>query len=281
VNASASGEVGPRAGRRSRDHELTTAEENAMHTKIAVITGASRGLGRSMAVHLADAGVDIVGTYRDNAGEAAALVREVEARGRRAAVLPLDVGRSDTFAGFTEALRDTLRDTFGRPTFDVLVNNAGHGVHAAFTDTTEAQFDQLLAVHLKGPFFLTQCLLPLMQDGGRILNVSTGLARFTLPGHAAYAAAKGGVEVLTRYLARELGDRRITVNVIAPGAIATDFGGGAVRDVAEVNRHVAASIPLGRVGEADDVGAAVAALLAGGTGWMNGARIELSGGQNL
>jgi NAD(P)-dependent dehydrogenase (short-subunit alcohol dehydrogenase family) len=267
--------------RRSRDHELTTAAEHTMDTTIALITGASRGLGRSMAVHLAAAGVDIVGTYRDNAEEAAALAREVEAHGRRAAVLPLDVGRSDTFAGFAETLRGTLRETFGRSTFDVLVNNAGHGVHAAFTDTTEAQFDRLVAVHLKGPFFLTQCVLPLMEDGGRILNVSTGLARFTLPGHAAYAAAKGGVEVLTRYLARELGDRGITANVIAPGAIATDFGGGVVRDVPEVGRHIAASIPLGRVGEADDVGAAVAALLAGGMGWMNGARVELSGGQNL
>jgi NAD(P)-dependent dehydrogenase (short-subunit alcohol dehydrogenase family) len=252
-----------------------------MNTRIAVITGASRGLGRSMALHLAEAGVDVVGTYRQNRDEAEAVAREVEARGRRAAMLPLDVGRSDTFAAFAEALAGTLRDRFGRGDFDFLVNNAGMGVHASVADTTEAQFDELLAVHLKGPFFLTQRLLPMMADGGRILNVSTGLARFALPGFAAYAAAKGGVEVLTRYLARELGPRGITANVIAPGAIATDFGGGAVRDVPEVNRHVASTIPLGRVGEADDIGAAAAALLSDGMRWMNGVRVEVSGGQNL
>lgn len=249
--------------------------------RIAVITGASRGLGRNMALHLAAAGVDIVGTYRSRADEAAEVVREVEARGRRAVMLPLDTGRSDTFAAFAAALAGVLRETFGRPTFDFLVNNAGHGVHAAMTETTEAQFDELIAVHLKGPFFLTQRLLPLMADGGRILNVSTGLARFTLPGHAAYAAAKGGVEVLTRYLARELGERGITANVIAPGAIETDFGGGAVRDVPDLNRHVAAATALGRVGLPDDVGAAAAALLSDGMAWMNGVRVEVSGGQSL
>jgi NAD(P)-dependent dehydrogenase (short-subunit alcohol dehydrogenase family) len=252
-----------------------------MSTRIAVITGASRGLGRSMALHLARAGVDVVGTYRQNGAEAEAVAREVEAHGRRAAMLPLDVGRSDTFAAFAGALAATLRDRFGRSGFDFLVNNAGIGIHASVADTTEAQFDELMAVHLKGPFFLTQRLLPMMADGGRILNVSTGLARFALPGYAAYAAAKGGVEVLTRYLARELGPRGITANVIAPGAIATDFGGGAVRDVPDVNRHVASTIPLGRVGEADDIGAAAASLLSDGMAWMNGVRVEVSGGQNL
>lgn len=252
-----------------------------MSTKIAVITGASRGLGRSMALHLAGAGVDVVGTYRQNRDEAEAVARDVEAHGRRAIMLPLDVGRSDTFAAFAAALAMTLRDRFGRDDFDFLVNNAGIGVHASVANTTEAQFDELLAVHLKGPFFLIQRLLPLMADGGRILNVSTGLARFALPGYAAYAAAKGGVEVLTRYLARELGPRGITANVIAPGAIATDFGGAAVRDIPDVNRLIASTIPLGRVGEADDIGAAVASLLSDGMGWMNGVRVEVSGGQNL
>jgi NAD(P)-dependent dehydrogenase (short-subunit alcohol dehydrogenase family) len=252
-----------------------------MDGKIALITGASRGLGRSMALHLAAAGVDIIGTYRTGADEAAAVAREVGARGRRTAMLPLDVGQSGTFAAFADTLAGVLGDTFGRPTFDFLVNNAGHGVHATIAETTEAQFDELIAVQLKGPFFLTQCLLPLVADGGRILNVSSGLARFTLPGHAAYAAAKGGVEVLTRYLARELGHRRITANVIAPGAIATDFGGGVVRDVPAVNRQVAATIPLGRPGLPDDVGAAVAALLSDGMAWMNGTRVEVSGGQNV
>jgi NAD(P)-dependent dehydrogenase (short-subunit alcohol dehydrogenase family) len=252
-----------------------------MSNRIAVITGANRGLGRSMALHLAACGVDVVGTYRSNRDEADAMTRELGAGGRRAAMLPLDVSRSDTFGAFADALAAALRDTFGRPTFDFLINNAGIGVHASIADTTEAQFDELLAVHLKGPFFLTQRLLPLMADGGRILNVSTGLSRFALPGYAAYAAAKGGVEVLTRYLARELGPRGITANVIAPGAIATDFGGGVVRDVAEVNEHIASTIPLGRVGEADDIGAAVASLLSDGMGWMNGVRVEVSGGQNL
>lgn len=252
-----------------------------MSSKIALITGAGRGLGRSMALHLAEAGVDVVGTFRSNRDEAEAVAREVEARGRRAAMLPLDVGRSGTFAAFADALAGTLRETFGRQSFDFLINNAGFGVHAAVAETTEEQFDELIAVHLKGPFFLTQRLLPLLADGGRILNVSTGLARFALPGHAAYAAAKGGVEVLTRYLARELGPRGITANVIAPGAIATDFGGGVVRDVPDVNRQVASTIPLGRVGQPDDVGAAVAALLSDGMGWMNGVRVEVSGGQNL
>lgn len=252
-----------------------------MSTRTAVITGASRGLGRSMALHLAAAGVDVVGTYHRNREEAEAVAREVEARGRRAAMLPLDVGLSGTFAAFADTLAGTLRDAFGRPTFDFLVNNAGFGTHASLAETTEAQFDALIDVHLKGPFFLTQRLLPLMADGGRILNVSTGLARFTLPGHAAYAAAKGGVEVLTRYMAQELGPRGITANVIAPGAVASDFGGGVVRDNPDVNRQVGATVAMGRVGLPDDVGAAVAALLSDGMGWMTGARVELSGGQSL
>jgi NAD(P)-dependent dehydrogenase (short-subunit alcohol dehydrogenase family) len=252
-----------------------------LDSKIALITGASRGIGRSIALQLAGAGVDIIGTYRSNAAEAAAVALEVESLGRRATILQLDVARSDTFAAFADTLATLLRDTFGRPTFDYLVNNAGMGLRAAMADTNETQFDELIAVHLKGPFFLTQRLLPLLADGGHILNVSSGLARFTLPGYAAYAAAKGGVEVLTRYLARELGDRQIRANVIAPGAIATDFAGGVVRDVPDVNRHVAGMIPLGRVGLPDDVGKAAAALLSNGMSWMNGTRVEISGGQNL
>ena len=252
-----------------------------MDSKIALITGASRGIGRSIALRLAGAGVDIVGTYRSNAAEAGTVAGEVESLGRRGVMLQLDVARSDTFAAFADTLATLLRDTFGRPTFDYLVNNAGMGLHAAMADTNETQFDELISVHLKGPFFLTQRLLPLLADGGHILNVSSGLARFTLPGHAAYAAAKGGVEVLTRYLASELGDRQIRANVIAPGAIATDFNGGVVRDVPDVNRHVAGMIPLGRVGLPDDVGKAAAALLSNGMSWMNGTRVEVSGGQNL
>ena len=252
-----------------------------MESRIAVITGASRGLGRSMALHLAADGVDIVGTYRSNEAEARDVARRVEALGRRAVMLPLDVAAHDRFPAFAEQLAAVLRETWGRTSFDYLVNNAGIGVHARIADTMEAQFDELVAVHLKGPFFLTQRLLPLVADGGRILNVSTGLARFTLPGYAAYASMKGAIEVFTRYLARELGPRGITANVLAPGAIETDFGGGVVRDVADVNRHIASTIPLGRVGLPDDVGAAVTALLSDGGRWINGQRIEVSGGQNV
>ena len=252
-----------------------------MDTKVAVITGASRGLGRSMALHLAGQGVDVVGTYRGNSEEAAEVARQIESLGRRAAMLRLDVGDSASFGTFVSALSATLRDAFGRATFDYLVNNAGIALHASVAETTEAQFDELAVVHLKGPFFLTQRLLPLIADGGRIVNVSTGLARFTLPGYAAYAAMKGAIEVFTRYLAKELGPRGITANVVAPGAIETDFGGGRVRDDASLNRQVASTIPLGRVGLPDDVGAAVAALLSPGGQWINGQRIEVSGGQNL
>jgi NAD(P)-dependent dehydrogenase (short-subunit alcohol dehydrogenase family) len=265
----------------ARGHITQGATMDTPDTRIAVITGASRGLGRSMALHLAAEGVDVIGTYRSNATEAAEVVRQVEAQGRRAAMLPLDVAESERFAEFVTALETTLRDTFGRTRFDYLVNNAGIALHASVADTTEAQFDELVAIHLKGPFFLTQKLLPLIADGGRILNVSTGLARFTLPGFAAYAAMKGAIEVFTRYLARELGPRGITANVIAPGAIETDFGGGVVRDNEHLNRALASTIPLGRVGLPDDVGSAVAAILSDGGRWMNGQRIEVSGGQNL
>lgn len=254
---------------------------DAKHTSIALITGGNRGLGKSMALHLAQRGVDVLLTYRSNEAEAAAVVAELQAQGRRAVALRLDVGDSASFAGFTEAVRRELGRVWSRERFDFLVNNAGVGAHAPFATTTEAQFDELMRVHLKGPFFLTQSLLPLLADGGRILNVSSGLARFSLPGYAAYAAMKGGIEVLTRYLAKELGARKISVNVLAPGAIETDFGGGAVRDDADLNRMVASQTALGRAGLPDDIGGAVAVLLAPESGWLNGQRIEVSGGMFL
>lgn len=250
-------------------------------TPIALITGGSRGLGKSMALHLAGRGVDSVITYKSAAEEARAVVAEITARGQRAAALQLDVGASASFDEFVARLRAELERTWRRPRFDYLVNNAGSGLHASIADTTEAQFDELTNIHLKGPFFLTQKLLPLIEDGGRILNVSSGLARFTYPGYGAYAAMKGAVEVLTRYLAKELGPRQISVNTLAPGAIATDFNGGAVRDNPAIHRAVAEQITLGRVGLPDDVGAAVAALLSPDTAWINGQRIEVSGGQAL
>ena len=247
-----------------------------MPTPIVLITGGSRGLGRNMARHLAEHGSDIILTYRSEAGEAQAAVAAIEAHGRRAVALPLDVGDSAGFPAFVERVRAVLAG-WGVERFDALVNNAGMGVHAPFADTTEAQFDQLVNVHLKGPFFLTAALLPLIADGGRILNVSSGLTRFTLPGYAAYAAMKGAIEVLNRYQAKELGARGIGVNTLAPGAIATDFGGGAVRDNAQLNAFVASQTALGRVGEVDDIGAAVASLLSPANRWINGQRVEASG----
>ncbi len=248
--------------------------------RIALITGASRGLGRSMAVHLAAAGVGVIGTYQHNKAEADDMAADVARHGVPAATLRLDVGDSGSFAAFAADVRSAL-DGFGVERLSYLVNNAGIGLHAPYTATTEAQFDELLRIHVKAPFFLTQTLLPLLADGGRVLNVSSGLARFTYPGNAGYATAKGAVEVLTRYQAAELGSRGIRANVLVPGAIATDFGGGVVRDNEQVNQRVSAAIALGRPGEADDIGAAVPLLLADGFGWANGARIELSGGQSL
>ncbi|RZI32218.1 SDR family NAD(P)-dependent oxidoreductase [Pseudomonas orientalis] len=249
--------------------------------KIALITGASRGLGKSAALHLAAQGVDILGTYHSRADEAQALVTQIEQLGGRAAMLQLDVSQSATFAGFADQVADALKDVFAQDQFDFLVNNAGIGIHASFAETTEAQFDQLVAIQFKGPFFLTQKLLPLIRDGGRILNVSSGLARFSLPGYAAYAAMKGAMEVLTRYQAKELGTRGISVNILAPGAIETDFGGGAVRDNANLNAMVANNTALGRAGLPDDIGGAVALLLADGGQWITGQRIEASGGMFL
>lgn len=249
-----------------------------MSNKIAIITGASRGLGKSAALHLAAQGVDIIGTYHSNVEEAQNVLAQIEALGGRAKMLQLDVGDSGRFEGFAGQVAALLSAYFKADRFDYLVNNAGVAAHSSFVDTTEAQFDQLMNVHLKGSFFLTQRLLPLIADGGRILNITTGLTRFSPVGYAAYAAMKGAVEVWTRYLANELGPRGINVNSLAPGAIATDFGGGAVRDNADVNAWVAANTAMGRAGQPDDIGAAVAMLLGEGGRWITAQRIEASGG---
>jgi NAD(P)-dependent dehydrogenase (short-subunit alcohol dehydrogenase family) len=248
---------------------------------IALVTGGSRGLGRNMAEQIAARGSDVVLTYRTQRGEAEEVVRGIEASGRRAAALPLEAGDVKSFDAFAAQLRDVLAKRFERERFDFLVNNAGMGIHAPIATMTEAQFDDLMNVHFKGVFFLTQKLLPLLADGGRIVNVSSGLARFAMPGYAAYASMKGGVEVLSRYLAKELGPRGIAVNVVAPGAIETDFGGGLVRDNAQVNQMIAAQTALGRVGRPDDVGGVVASLLSPANRWINGQRIEVSGGIHL
>jgi NAD(P)-dependent dehydrogenase (short-subunit alcohol dehydrogenase family) len=250
-------------------------------TRISLVTGGSRGLGRNMALSLAAKGIDVILTYRSNRAEADAVVKQVEAQGRRAVALPLDVSDSRSFEAFATSVRTALEQTWRRERFDFLVNNAGIGIHAPFAQTSEAQFDELFSIQLKGPFFLTQKLLGLIADGGRILNVSTGLTRFALPGYAAYATMKGGIEVLTRYLAKELGARGIAVNVVAPGAIETDFGGGTVRDNADVNRFIASQTALGRVGLPGDIGPVVASLLSPDNAWVNAQRIEASGGMFL
>jgi len=248
---------------------------------ITLVTGASRGLGRNTALSIARTGGDVVVTYHSKADEAQAVVAEITALGRKAVALQLDTGDVSGFTAFTERLRAALQATWQRNRIDHLVNNAGHGDYAAFAETTEAQFDRLVNVHFKGVFFLTQALLPLIADGGRIVNFSTGLTRLSLPGYAAYAAAKGAVEVLTRYLAKELGARGIAVNTVAPGAIETDFGGGVVRDNPALNQQLAQMTALGRVGVPDDIGPMVASLLDASNRWVTAQRIEVSGGQAL
>lgn len=252
-----------------------------MTQRIALITGGSRGLGRNAALKLAAKGIHILLTYNSNQQEAEKVVREIEQLGVKGVALPLNVAEVASFDQFIEHVRQQLNQVWQCETFDYLVNNAGVGLYGAFSETSEAVFDQLMNIHFKGPFFLTQGLLPLINDGGRILNVSSGLARFALPGYAAYASMKGAMEVLTRYQAKELGARGISVNIIAPGAIETDFGGGRVRDNQDLNDYVASQTALGRVGLPDDIGDAIAALLSDELGWMNAQRIEVSGGMFL
>ena len=250
-------------------------------TKISLITGASRGLGRNMALSIARRGGDVVLTYHSNAKAADAVVSEIRAMGRKAAAIQLDTGMVSAFPGFAENLATILRDVWGRDTIDHLVNNAGHGDYALIGETTEAQFDRLVDAHFKGVYFLTQTLLPMIADGGRIVNLSSGLTRVAYPGYAAYAAVKGAIEVVTRYLAKEIGSRGIAVNTVAPGAIETDFGGGAVRDNPELNEQFAAMTALGRVGLPDDIGPMVASLLSEDNRWVTAQRIEVSGGQGI
>jgi NAD(P)-dependent dehydrogenase (short-subunit alcohol dehydrogenase family) len=252
-----------------------------MTRKIALITGASRGLGKSTALHLAAQGIDIIGTYHSNTAESQAVASEVARLGGRAVMLQLDVSDSSTFTAFSTQVSSVLKSTFNRDSFDFLVNNAGSGINVSFAETSEEQFDQMMKIHLKGPFFLTQRLLPLIADQGRIINISSGLTRFSMAGMAAYAIMKGGIEVLTRYQAQELGARGIRVNTLAPGAIETDFGGGQVRDNSQINQYIASGTALGRVGLPDDIGGAILMLLTDGSGWINGQRIEASGGVHL
>jgi NAD(P)-dependent dehydrogenase (short-subunit alcohol dehydrogenase family) len=248
-------------------------------SKIAIVTGASRGLGRNTALSIARHGGDVIVTYQSREQEAQAVVAEIRAMGRKALAFQLDSSNIASFAPFAERLRGALRDHWQRETFDHLVNNAGHGEMAMIEQTSEAQFDKLVDVHFKGVFFLTQALLPVIADGGRIVNLSSGLTRVSYPGFAAYSAVKGAVEVLSVYMAKELGHRGIAVNTVAPGAIETDFLGGAVRDMPDLNKIFAGMTALGRVGVPDDIGPMIASLLSEDNRWINAQRIEVSGGQ--
>lgn len=249
--------------------------------KIALVTGGSRGLGKNMVLNLARKGINVVLTYNSKKEEALAVAAQVEAAGQKAAILQLNTGDISSFDAFVTELSAVLKDEFGADGFDFLINNAGVGIHQPFAEFSEENFDTLLNIHFKGVFFLTQKLLPVLNNGGRIVNLSSGLARFSMAGYSAYGAMKGAIETLTRYMAVELGPRGIAVNVVAPGAIETDFGGGMVRDNAEVNKHVAGITALGRAGVPDDIGGVVAFLCSEEGRWINGQRIEVSGGMNL
>jgi NAD(P)-dependent dehydrogenase (short-subunit alcohol dehydrogenase family) len=253
---------------------------NQQTQKIAIVTGGSRGLGRNTVLNLARRGVHAIFTYHSNQLEAQKVVDAVTAAHGKAAALQLDTGDSGAFDAFVRQVKQVLAQ-WGAERFDYLVNNAGTSHHQAIADTTEADMDALYNIHLKGVFFLTQKLLPLINDGGRIVNISSGLVRVTIPGSAPYAAMKGAVEVLTRYMAKELGPRGIAVNTVAPGAIQTDFSGGMVRDNPEVNKRVADMTSLGRAGLPDDVGPMIASLLSEDHRWVNGQRIEVSGGMQI
>jgi NAD(P)-dependent dehydrogenase (short-subunit alcohol dehydrogenase family) len=258
--------------------ELRTNERIA---RITLITGGSRGLGRAAALALAEAGDDLVITYQRNADAAAGVVAELTARGRRAVALELDTTAPETFPAFADRLRTALHDTWDRATFDVLVNNAGYAGNTPFGGIEKAEIDRLVAVHFTGVVLLTQQLAPMIADGGRILNISTGLTRQANPVYAVYAAMKSAVETWTVYLAKALGPRGIAVNVVAPGATATDFAGGAIRDDDGYRGMILPTVAMGRIGEPDDVGAAIAAVLDPRMAWVTGQRIEASGGQRL
>ncbi|HEU4472854.1 MAG TPA: SDR family oxidoreductase [Flavisolibacter sp.] len=249
--------------------------------KIVLVTGGSRGLGKDMALSIARKGMDVILTYRSNAEEAEAVTAQVREMGRKAVSLQLDMSQPASLDGFIASVRSVLQSEWNRSGFDVLVNNAGMGATVPFTEVTEALFDDFLNVHFKGVYFLTQKSLPLMSDGGSIINISTGTTRFSNPGYSVYASMKGAVEVLTRYLAKELGGRGIRCNVIAPGPVETDFNSAAIRSNPQMKERLGSLSPLGRVGMADDIGGVVAFLCTEDAKWINGQRIEVSGGINV
>ncbi len=246
--------------------------------KIALVTGGSRGLGRDMAINIAKKGIDVIITYHTNKTAADDVVAEIKKTGRTAHALQLDTSKISTFDAFYNTLSSYLKAETGDAHFDFLINNAGTGIYQPFVETTEQQFDDMVNVHFKGVYFLTQKALPFLNDGSRIINISSGLARFTFPNSSAYASMKGAVEVFTRYLAKELAHRKITANVVAPGAVATDFGGGENKTNEQKRKLVSSVTALGRVGEPEDIGGVVAFLCTDDAKWINGQRIETSGG---
>lgn len=248
------------------------------NSKIALVTGGSRGLGKDMALKLAQKGHNVILTYNSKLNEAQKVITEIEKLGRKAIALQLDVADSASFDSFVQEIKVAVQANFQKDKIDYLVNNAGVGVHANFEETTPEQFDNMVNIHLKAPFFLTQKLLPIFNNGGGIVNIASGLTRFSFTGYDAYAVMKGGVETLSKYQAKFLGERGIRVNIVAPGAIETDFGGGAVRDNKELNDYIASLTALGRVGMPDDIGSVVAFLCSDEAKWVNGQRIEVSGG---
>lgn len=249
--------------------------------KIALITGGSRGLGKNMALQLAKKSYNIIFTYNNSNSSALEVIKEIESFGQKAFTIKLNTLEINSLDDFVEEFKNCLKLNFNTNSFDLLINNAGIGINNSFENTTEKEFDDLMNIHIKAPFFLTQKLLPYIKDNGNILNISTGLTRFSLDGFCAYATMKGAVEVMTKYQALELGKRGISVNVIAPGAIETDFGNGVVRDNENLNKLIASKIALERVGVANDIGEAVANLVSTECKWINGQRIEISGGMCL
>jgi NAD(P)-dependent dehydrogenase (short-subunit alcohol dehydrogenase family) len=250
-------------------------------TKVALVTGGSRGLGKDMCLQLAQKGFDVILTYNSKANEAAHVVSEINAMGKKAKALQLDVANAKGFDTFVTAVKTILAADFGTENIFALVNNAGVGTYTTIADTSEEIFDTMVNIHLKAPYFITQKLLPLISEAGSIVNISSGLARFSYNNYAPYAIMKAAVESLTRYQAQEFGSKKIRVNTVAPGAIATDFGGGAVRDNADLSNMIANNTALGRVGLPDDIGSVVAFLCSHDAKWVNAQRIEVSGGIHI
>lgn len=249
--------------------------------KIALVTGGSRGLGKDMALRLAEKGNDVIITYQSQKEAAEAIVAQIEAEGRKASALPLDVSDFPSLDGFVKKLSETLQSKWGVSHFDFLINNAGMGATIPFTQATEADFDRFMNAHFKSVYFLIQKTVSLLNDGGRIINISSGSTKFCVPGYSIYASMKGAIETLTKYLAKDLGTRGITVNVVAPGPIETDFNSAAIRNNPERKTAIAATIALGRVGKAEDIGGVIAFLCSADAGWITGQRIEASGGLSL